>query len=128
MDSSISECVKELKNINVEMSRLREQYRDQVKKLKPRKLQLENKIQTYLEENDKEGLKYGSTVILLTERKERREKPKKQNEKIEVSSQVLSRYGIENTKQAANELLEALRGRVYKVPCLKMKQIKFDYF
>jgi len=127
MDSSISDCVKELKNINMEMMRIREHSKQEINKLKPRKLDLENKIQQYLEDNDREGLRYGSTVILLSEKKSRQGPRRKQSEKIEISSQVLAKYGISNAKDVTQELFEALKGKMQKVPCLKMKQVKYDY-
>lgn len=126
MDSSISDCVKELKNINLEIMRIQQHAREQVKKLKPRKMELENKIQNYLEENDREGLRYGSTVILLAEKK-KTVGPRKKKDKLEAVGKVLTRYGFSSPNKAAEELFRTLKGDVQKVPCLKIKQIKYDY-
>lgn len=110
---SIQQDVIELQNLDVELKRLRKQIRD----LKTQKDACEKRILEYLEVNEQPGLKMNGMVIMAQDR--RRRKYQKKTEKIERGESVLQKHGIYNSREALDELLEAMRGSPEVKPSLK---------
>ncbi len=115
---SIQSDVKELKEINVEIKRIREQ----MSKLKKRGIVLEKNIIQYLNEKETPGLKYQNTAIIIENKKKRIAKSKKE---IEAESiEILASQGIVNAKEVLNKILEARRGD--KIDLQKVKIQKYN--
>ncbi len=111
---SIQQDVHELRSLDVEMKRLRKH----IKLLKDQKDKCEKRILEYLETNQQPGLKHENTVIMAQERKKRRYE--KKTSKIIKGESILDKYGIPNTKEILEELLEAMRGSPQTVSTLKI--------
>lgn len=109
----IRQDVIEFKNLDTEIKRLRKD----VKLLKAQKDACEKRILEYLEVNEQPGVKMNGTVIMAQERPKR--KYQKKTDKINRGEDVLKKYGIHESKEALNELLEAMRGSPESKPVLK---------
>lgn len=102
--SAITQDVTELKELDLEIKRLSKE----LKALRKHKEACEARIIEYLDVNDQPGLKYQGVTIIAQDRKKR--KYQKKSEKIEKGVRVLEKHGIYNSKEALDEILEAMRG------------------
>lgn len=118
---SITGTLSELQSIKQEIERLSRQ----LKTLRERKKTLESDVSTFIEEQDKPGIKYKGTQFLpQTKRKVDRKRTAKIKE--EDASKVLQKYGItaQNSQALVKELLEAMRGPRTEETSLLIKKIK----
>ena len=115
MTDTIIGNIKELKSLNNELKTRMVELRS----LKLRKKIIENSIIEYLNEKDQPGIKYNNMIILSHEKATRvvRKKP----EKINIGMSVLEKYGIQDPAKALGEIMDAMKGDVNKVPCLRIK-------
>lgn len=115
MASNIKACIEELKDIQSEIKT----QNANLKQLRDRKKQLEADIFKYLEDSDQEGLRYQNIIFMKTNKKKRDRK--KKDEKETDIQKVLEKHGVEDSKQAVSEVLEAMKGSQSEVSCLKMR-------
>jgi hypothetical protein len=111
---SIVREVEELQSITNEIKRLN----IRMKRLKAEKKRVEDLILEYLDSNDQPGVRHNGTTIVCERRNKR--SYKKKSAKLEDAQAILQRYGISQTKEALDDIMEALRGeplekRVVKV-------------
>lgn len=111
---SITEDVLELKQLDIELKRLRKQIRN----LQSQKQKCEHRILEYLDVNEQPGVKMNDMVILAAHKKKR--KYRKQKDRILNGSHILEKYGIHESKQVLDELIEAMRGSPERKPVLKI--------
>jgi hypothetical protein len=117
----IVSAIKELRSIHNEIATLRAHYKTEMKKLKPRQMELESLVQTYLEENNQTGVKVGPTVIMLSEKK-KYNAPKRKEEKLKAGEEALKKYGIRQPLPILNSIFEALKGEPIMIHAIKLKQ------
>ena len=101
---NITGHINELQSLEKEISTLSKQ----LKKLKTRKSKIEEEVAEYLRETNKPGIKYKGRAILLKEVDKRTRMRKKERE--EEGKSVLEQYGIDNSEEVLNELMEAMKG------------------
>lgn len=116
--SSIQASVKELKEINIEIKRLR----TEASKLKKRAMEIEKYIISYLNEKEQPGVKYQNTAIILENKPKRITKSKKEIESD--SLKVLENYGIQNAKEVLNQILESRKGDKVQLQKVKIQKIE----
>lgn len=114
--AEIRATLEELKNIAQELHNVNAR----VKELRARKKELEAKVVSYLETNDKPGLRLDNIVFLAAEKNARARK-----KKVDVTTdmkKVLEKHGIrENVDEVMKEIEDARKGESSTVPVLKMK-------
>lgn len=115
---SIQKDTLELQSLAIEIRRLSQQ----LSNLKKRKAECEKRILDFLEHTRQPGVKFNGQVILATEKNKR--KYKKKVEKRTCGQNVLRKYGITNTEEALEELLEMMRGTPETVRTLKIERQK----
>lgn len=101
---SIQQDVIELQNLDTELKRLRKRMRI----LRDQKEQCEKRILEYLDVNDQPGVKMNGTIIMAQERRKR--KYQKKSDKLTRGQYILQKHGIHNSKEALEEIMEAMRG------------------
>lgn len=101
---SIVEDVVELSRLNDEIKRQQKELRV----LRKHKEECEKRVLDYLDANEQPGIKFRGMTIIAEERRKRRYRKKK--EKIEQGESVLQRYGVSNSREALDELMESMRG------------------
>jgi hypothetical protein len=118
MSSEIIAAVTELKDLSQDIAiRAKE-----IKKLRDRKKELEEKICKFLEEKDQPGVKYKDTAIILEKNKYTRI-PKKKAKKEEDCLAVLRHYGIGNAEKIFNELVETMKGDEVPKNAVRLKSV-----
>jgi hypothetical protein len=116
--SAIQSYVQELKEINVEIKRLK----GRTSELKKKAAQLEKNIISYLNEKDIPGVKDRDVAIIIENKKKRINVSKKNAE--QESIRILEANGISNAKNVLNEILEARRGNNIELQKVKVTEIK----
>ena len=116
--SSIQASVKELKEINIEIKRLR----TETSKLRKRATEIEKNIITYLNEKEQPGVKYQNTAIILENKPKRVAKSKKEVEND--SLKILENCGIHNAKEVLNQILESRKGDKVQLQKVKIQKIE----
>ena len=101
---NITSQITELQSLEKEISILTKRLR----KLKTRKKEIEENVAEYLRETNKPGIKYKGKAILLKEVDKRTRMRKKDRE--EEGKNVLEQYGINNSEEVLQELMEAMKG------------------
>lgn len=96
--------VNELKSLNVEYARLKEE----LKSIQEKRKLCEERILYYLETNDQPGIKY-KDVVLLAENKNSRKRCDKKS-KLQKGAEFLENLGVSNSKVAFEQLMETLKG------------------
>ena len=71
---------------------------------------------------EEQGFKYNGMAV-ISEEKDRRPY-KKKSEKMETGMQILEEYGIQNSKEVLEELLEKMKGSPVQETKIKIKEIK----
>jgi len=99
----IQQDVIELKELDGEMKRLRKR----LKTLKDQKDKCEKRILEYLNVNDQPGLKLNGTIVTMEDRRKR--KYEKKTDKLARGEYILQKHGIYNSKEALEELMDAMR-------------------
>lgn len=112
---SIQRDTLELQSLNTELTRLRRE----ITQLKKQKNDCERRILNYLDNSKQPGIKFNGQVIIAVEKSKRRYKNK--TDKILCGEDVLRKYGIENTKDTLNELLETMKGTPETIRMLKLQ-------
>lgn len=117
---SIKDQVRELNVLSTEIKRLREE----IKHLSDRKKEVEESICSYLKMNNDPGLKYKDTAILMKTHTKR--KRLKKSEIDDVTSQILYKYGMDNsqTRNMISELIDSRKGVKVDSEKLVYKQMK----
>jgi hypothetical protein len=115
---SIQAYVSELQNLNIELKRLKQTSSELRKKIKI----VENNIMEYLQEKQQPGVKYHDTAIIIENKSKRTSKPKKDKE--EDALRILEQYGIKDSKNLLEQILEAGKGEEVEINKLKIKKIK----
>lgn len=116
--ATIKAYIDELDGIETELKKLRVI----MKKLNARKKELHQYISDYLEEKDQPGLKYNGRVIMLDSGKMR--KPKKKKEKEVDCKDLIRRWGIDDTDDFYEELMDSMRGESYTKNKIKIKRLE----
>lgn len=101
---SIVDDVTELKRLDIEIKR----QQTELRRLRNQKKDCEKRILDYLDTTEQPGLRFHDMTIIATDRKKRRYK--KKSEKEEAGKIILQKHGIYNSKEALDELLNAMRG------------------
>ena len=115
---SIQNYVQELKEINIEIKRLK----GRTTELKKQAANLEKNIISYLNEKDIPGVKDRDVAIIIENKKKRINVSKKNAE--QESIKILEAHGIINAKNVLNEILEARRGNNIELQKVKVTEIK----
>lgn len=98
---SIQSEINELNSLDVEIKRIS----NQLKSLRKRKSELEDKIVEFLEEKKTNGFKFGTKGFLLEERKRKVNKKRKDWEKDAI--QILKDNGVSNPEKVYGEIKNA---------------------
>lgn len=106
--------VNELKSLNVEYARLKEE----LKAIQEKRKVCEERILYYLDTNDQPGIKY-KDVILLSENKNGRKRCDKKS-KMQKGSDFLQNLGISNSKEVFENLMNTLKGSPVSKSQLKL--------
>ena len=114
---NITSQITELQSLDKEISNLTKRLR----KLKTRKKEIEENVAEYLQETNKPGIKYKGKAILLKEVDKRTRMRKKERE--EEGRNVLKQYGISNSDEVLNEIMEAMKGPKSSNYKLQIKKI-----
>lgn len=104
MSNPINHDVKQLTHLADEIKRRRKELNE----LKKAKAECEERILNYLEANDLPGMRHQGMTIIAEEKKKRRHV--KKTERENRGAEILAKHGIYNSKEALDELLEAMRG------------------
>jgi hypothetical protein len=115
-DSQIVSELNQLKEIDKELKRLSGLSRE----LKKKKTIIEGRVLAYLQKTKRDGVKTQDIVVLAKEKISRPTKPKEIKEQ-DVQA-VLHRAGVQNTEQAYQEILEAMKGEELKKQALVLKK------
>jgi len=111
--------MKELEGLKQEIKNLN----SALKKLKAREKILEGNISQYLESQGKPGFKYKGKAV-ISENKVVREVPRrKKDDKERDGAAVLSKYGVGNSKNVLNEILEAMKGPTVNKSKLRIQNL-----
>ena len=115
--SEIHGDVEELSSIDAEMRRLRKRLRE----LGIQKKRVEARVLNYLKEKDHPGIKYKGTAIVAEDRHHR--SYKKKSEKFKDGLSILEDYGVSDSKNVLDEVIEAMKGSPRRKPCLKLRKL-----
>ena len=118
MAQKVVSDLKELKNVSSEIKRLNAE----IKLLRLKKKDIEERVMEYLHEVDQPGVKYGDLVVLSKERTTRKRLKKKEKEENAVS--VLENMGVTNPKEALQTILDSMKGEETVVESLQIKETK----
>ena len=110
--------VSELQNLNIELKRIKKTSSELRKKIKI----VESNIMEYLKEKQQPGVKYHDTAIVIENKSKRTSKPKKDKE--EDALRILEEYGIRDSKNVLEQILDARKGDEIEINKLKIKKIK----
>lgn len=102
---SIQSDLDELNSINIEINRLQ----TIIKQYKKQKDSIEQRVITFLKNQETHGVRYNDKAVLL-ENKEYRNK-KKKTEKLNDIASVLNSYGIKRSDKLIKDIIEAQRGK-----------------
>lgn len=116
--SSIQKSVQELKDINVEIKRLK----GLLSTLKKRSMLLEKNIISYLNEKDIPGVKDKDTAVII-ENKNKRVNVNRKNAELECLK-ILQSHGISNAESVLKEISDAKRGQAIPLQKVKLTEIK----
>lgn len=103
----LNEITKELKRLSLDMSKLRK-----------RKEVIEQKIQSFLEETQKVGVKANDISVVLEEKTKHIRK--KKGDKIQDCINILNHYNIGNAQKICTEFMNALKGNEENVKKIKI--------
>lgn len=117
---SIKADVRELELIRQELVQLRKR----IKLLKDKEAKVEERIQTYILNNDLPGVKDKETGTAIIFEEKNARAPKKVKEKDTDSTEVLARYGVANPEKVLQEILEARKGEAILKQKLKIQKVK----
>lgn len=117
MISSIKSSVDELKNINIEIKRLREN----MFKLKKRSVELEKHIVCYLNEKNELGFKSEGNAVIVTNKTKKIKKSKKEIET--ETSKFLENNGIRNPKEFMDNMNKIREGDKIDMQQLKIQPL-----
>lgn len=104
MSTSIKNDIVHLQDVELEIKRKLKE----LKELRDVKSDISERIQNYLVSNDLPGIKHKGITVLAESRQRR--KALKKSEKHQNAEQVLSEFGIENSKEALDRILDSMRG------------------
>lgn len=111
---SIKNDVKELRRLDMEIKRLGKE----LNKLRKIKKDCENRILDYCESNDQNGLSFENITIYVDRKK--KAVPVKKNDKLNKGEIALQKYGVVNSRQALEEVLNAMKGESEEKASLKI--------
>lgn len=115
---SIKSDVNELSHINVEIKRLSGQLRNLRQKAKD----VEERIIAYLKEREQPGVKYQGTAIVLENKPKRM--PKKVKDRHESAISVLRNCEVDDPESVLKQILEAQRGDFMESSKLKIRHLE----
>ena len=122
MSSQVASELREIKNINTEITRISKSLR----KLRARKKELETDIIKYLTETGQESIRYEDIVVEKTEGVKRNRKKKK--EKEEDVLKILMKYTPHSSdkklQKMQEEIFTAVKGEPVQVDKLKTRKTK----
>lgn len=101
---SIIEDVQQLRTLNIEI-KTREK---NLRKLRSQRKEIESRVLEYLEMSGEPGLKFRDMTVIAKQRNKR--SYMKKTEKQNVGMSILEKHGIRNSKEALDELLNAMQG------------------
>lgn len=114
MSGEIQGYINELKELDLEIRN----YKISLKKLNDRKKVIEAEIIKYLEAKDQPGVKYKGVAVVAQEKKARQRK--KKGEKLEDGKSILREYGVRDSDEVLERVLEAMKGDVKNVKSVKI--------
>jgi len=94
-----------------------------VRKLRKRKKDLEEKLISFLEQNNQRGVTYQGTLAIVKEHKQKITRRLRKNEKTILARQLLEQNGYENTGKLALELVELMSGPKKMITKLKYQKL-----
>tara|TARA_Y100000590_G_C15263962_1_gene842362 strand:- start:113 stop:472 length:360 start_codon:yes stop_codon:yes gene_type:complete len=118
---SISNTIAELKNLNAEIKHRAKALRE----LRKKKRDLEATILKFLNNNNQTGVKYRNELAIMKEVKKKcNRKYQKPSNRHAAATELLKKYGIQNSSELATEIINAMRGPKEESEVLKIKTIK----
>lgn len=117
---SIRGDIEELKNIEIEIKRLN----TQLTKWRKKRNEIKNKIDDYLVSKDQPGTKYGDIAIFRDEKEKYSKKGIKKKDTDEQIILFFKNKGINNPKDAYDELNTIIKGNKVITSDIKIKKIK----
>lgn len=110
--------LRELKNISNEIKRMNLE----MKVLRLKKKEIEERIIDYLHEAEQPGVKYGDIIVLSKERTVRKRLKKKEKEEKAIG--VLEELGVTNPKDALHTILDSMKGEEMVSESIQLKETK----
>lgn len=114
MSGEIQGYINELKQLDLELKNLK----ISLKKLNDRKKVIEGEIIKYLEAKDQPGVKYKGVAVVAQEKKTRGRK--KKGDRLEDGKNILREYGVEDSEEVLERLMEAMKGDVKNIKSVKI--------
>jgi hypothetical protein len=114
MSTETKALIEELNEITKELKRLG----NEMFKLRKRKDDIEKKIQLFLEETQKIGVKSNDISVVLEEKTKLVRK--KKNEKLQDCINILNHYNIGNAQKICTEFMNALKGQEENIKKIKI--------
>jgi hypothetical protein len=114
--SKISTMIKEANKLTVEIQRLN---RD-IKQYRQRKKEIETQILLYMGNNAIPAMQYNDSTVILSETRMKK-KPKKKEERIRDSLEIIRGWGVENPEELLQQLNDAKYGQDESVKVIKIR-------
>ena len=112
---TIQTLIEEVSRIDIERKRIR----DSDRRLVERKRLLERQIYEYLDKTNTPGIRYKGKQYTLDVKTNRNRLNK--SEKQQIGKNILNKYGIHNSDDIINEILDSLKGEQTTKRVLKVK-------
>lgn len=106
----------ELSSINTEITRLSQHVKD----LRDKKKDLDERVITFLKDNNRSGIRYGENIYILSEMKRTKLKPKKVRE--EDFYNLLKDCGVPDPDEVSFRMKTISKGEEVVVPVLRKKK------
>lgn len=116
---SASALISEIKALTQEIKRRAAA----LKELRKRKKSLEVKLIDFLNKNNQRGVTFKGQFAVIKDTKTRSIKRLKKGEKTMLAAEMLRKYGIQNSGQVANDLVELMLGPKETVTTLKYQKL-----
>jgi hypothetical protein len=85
-----------------------DEYKAKIKDLSTQRKDILEKVREYLARTGEPAITYGEITVFAVEKKMREKKAKK--EKMKEAEDILSQYGLRDTKETLDKIMEALKG------------------
>lgn len=115
---SVKSALSELESINKEIK----QYKQVIKKLQQRKVQVEGEIQEFISTKNQPGFKYNNTVVTIQKKETVKRKTIKQRRDDQI--EALEKLGITNPNEILMAIDTSRKGQIIEKEIIKVKELK----